>query len=89
MNIVDAAASDGTLVPSDQKNADKFFDKWMGEFGQAVDRLEGGQKRAGCVGLRNLLREADGQPSPRDSVTGTSRAAVAAALQRLMDESGC
>ena len=87
---VQQAIADGTLVPMGNGNgAAQQMQGWLSDLQRSVSFLAGRQKQAGCVGVRNALAKADGKPSPKDQVTGPARADVAAALQRILDESGC
>lgn len=87
---IERAVSDGTLVPAGNgKGGEQQMNGWISGLERSVRFLEGPQKQAGCVGVRNALAKADGNGSPKDQVTGPGRAAIAAALQRILDENGC
>lgn len=87
---IDDAVRTGGLVPAESgRPGQQQFSSWVLDVKRSLQFLEGPQRQAGCVGLRNTLARADGQPSPKDVVTGPSLAAMAAELRAAMAAYGC
>jgi hypothetical protein len=87
---IERAIQDGSLVPFDPGKAGrKELETWVGDVKRSVDFLEGPQKQAGCVGVRNAIAKADGDPSPKDRVKGPAREKTETDLRRVSDENSC
>ena len=82
IQVADAIAA-GTLEPA---GSGKRFERWQARVEQAIGFLAGPQHQAGCVGLREAVRLADGQPSPADWVAGPATAAIVSMIQLVLDD---
>lgn len=84
IQVEDAIAA-GQLVAA---GSGKRFERWQERVEQSVGFLSGRQHQAGCVGLREAARLADGLPSPTDWVAGPATTPVVAMIQLVLDD-GC
>lgn len=84
---IESAIQAGTLTAaSGGKSGENQFNAWVTNVQRAVRFLDGPQKQAGCVQVRNAIAKAGGN---KPVVTGSSVAQVVADLQRVLTENGC